>query len=115
MLVDANDGGVDEDFAKLPISGQFGKYAMPDTGTRPARKSLVRAVPAPKLRWEVSPRTAGARDPQHCLDKQAVVCAAAAGIAALTWQQALDPIPLFIAELLAHHPPQPNQQVGAVF
>jgi hypothetical protein len=83
MLVGSNDGGVDEDLAEPALVGQAGKDSMPHARAIPARKPLVRAVPAPELLGQISPRAACACDPQNRLDKHPIVQAASALVARL--------------------------------
>ena len=108
MLVGSNDGGVDEDLAKASFSAKRRKHPMPHTGARPARKALVRAVPRAELKRQVTPRTAGAGNPQHRLDELAVVRPAAPRVANLARQQTLDPLPLVISKLLSHRASNPS-------
>jgi hypothetical protein len=83
MLMGSNEGGVDEDLVEPALVGQAGKDSMPHACARPARKPLVRAVPAPELLGQISPRATCACDPQNRLDKHPVVRAASARVARL--------------------------------
>src|SRR4051812_2860743 len=57
--------------------------AFTDVGLHPIAKAREDAVPVPERTRQIAPRAAGAHNPQHGFDKQAVVLAAASGIVRL--------------------------------
>lgn len=110
MLMSANDGRIDEHRAKSTFLGQGCEHLVPDKGARPTRKALVGAVPQRELRRQIAPGTTGTCDPQHHLDKPAIVCAAASTISLLAGEQRFDLLPLFITKLFSYrHPNQYNR------
>jgi hypothetical protein len=50
----------------------------------PVSIPLEDGVPRPEQRWQIAPRAAGSRDPQHRLDKAPVILTAATGIGLLS-------------------------------
>jgi hypothetical protein len=97
MLVGANDGGVAGYFRAPGLLGQSREDPLPAPGRRPAGKALVCAIPAPELLGQIAPRAAGACNPQHRLDEQAVIGGFPAALSGSPWQHRLDTFPLLIA------------------
>ena len=77
---------------------------MPDALPRPVGKALVGAIPESKLLRKIAPRAACPRNPEHGLDKQAIVCGRAPRIAALTRQQRFDPLKPIVPQPKTCHP-----------
>jgi hypothetical protein len=108
MLVRARDGAIQKHFFKVRILGQFRKYRLQNRVVRPAREALVHAIPKPEFGRQIAPRAAGARDPQHCLNKLSVVLARTSRVTGFTGQHRLKTLPLVITQPLTNHPDPPQ-------
>jgi hypothetical protein len=75
MLVSADDGAVEDQVFKVRVLGHGGEDAMPDALGTPATEAAEGAVPMAEGVRQVAPGGAGADDPEHRLDEQAVVLA----------------------------------------
>ena len=67
------------------------------------------AVPVPEQGWQIAPGTAGAHNPQHRLDKQAIVLAAAPWITGLAQTTRFHLRPLGVRQHKAVHPSREAQ------
>src|SRR5205085_11143190 len=103
MLVSSHDCGIHEDFLEVGVFGQLGENPMPNALVRPARKSLVHAVPRSEFFRQIAPWSPHARDPQHRFHKAAIVLARAPRIAGFARQQILDAPPLIVGQSCARH------------
>src|SRR5580704_10621922 len=91
MLVGAHDGGVDDQVFEVRAFHQCIEDGFPNAFLGPAAEALENAVPVAKRGWQIAPRRAHTRDPQHSVNKQATVLAVPALVAFLTWNKMLDP------------------------
>lgn len=74
MLVRTHNRAVNEDLLEICIDSQRGKDPMPDTGLGPSGQPFVRAAPVPELLRQVASWASRTGDPEHHLDKFAVIC-----------------------------------------
>ena len=78
--MDPDVGCVDEDVFEIGIVRQGLKKALPDAFLRPTPEARVDAVPFAEGARQITPRRAGARDPQDRLNEQPIVGCGRAGI-----------------------------------
>lgn len=69
MLVSTNDAGVDEQLFHVGIATQHVGHTLPDAAVAPTGKAHVGVPPAKPIQ-QVSPRTAGAQNPEDRLDEK---------------------------------------------
>jgi hypothetical protein len=67
------DGGVDDKIFEIGIFTQLGKKTLPNALFCPSAETLEHTVPFAKLLWQITPRGAGADQPQHSVDEQTIV------------------------------------------
>src|SRR4051795_7585489 len=70
--VDFDDGGVDHGVFQVGIVRDGLEQTLPDVRLHPVAKAGEDAVPVPERGRQIAPGTAGADNPQHGFDKQAV-------------------------------------------
>src|SRR3954469_14659382 len=102
--VDLDDGGVDQDVFQVGLVRDGVEQPLPDLRLHPVAKAGEDAVPVPEQGRQITPRTAGALNPQHRLDKQAIVLAAASGVARLAQTTWFHLRPLGVRQHKAVHP-----------
>lgn len=96
--MDPTDGAVRDDIFEVRVTAQRREHACEHALARPAAEALEYRVPVAEGGWQITPRRAGAGNPEHGFNKQAVVYAGSPGIAGLAGQQVGDLIPLRVAE-----------------
>lgn len=99
-----DDGAVDHGEFHIGIVRHRIENPLEDIGRYPVAETLEDRVPLAKGRWQVSPGTAGPRDPQNGLQEQPVVAAAASGIGRLAQAMRLHLCPLSVRQIRANHP-----------
>jgi len=83
------------------LQGQ--EHPLPDPLLRPAIEPLPDGVPVAEALGEVPPGGAGLGDPEHGVDEEPVILGRDAGVAGLSRQEILDPLPVLILDLMASH------------
>ena len=104
MVMRPDNGGVHHDIFKVRITSQSLEKPLLNAFLRPAVEALEHAVPVPKLRRQLPPVTARARNPENSVNKLPVVSCRPTSIALLARQQILDPLPLIRPKLPSRHP-----------
>jgi hypothetical protein len=94
MLVRAHDGGVDDQVFEVRVFDQRGENTLPNALLGPPPKALEYTVPVAEFGWQVAPWRAGASQPKHGVDEQAIVIAVPPFVAFLTRNKSLDVPPL---------------------
>src|SRR4051812_3716955 len=107
--MDLDDGGVDQGVFQIWIIRDGVEQPLPDLRLHPVAKAGEDAVPVPEQGWQIAPGTAGAHNPQHRLDKQAIVLAAAPWITGLAQTTRLHLRPLGVRQHKAVHPSREAQ------
>ena len=98
MLMDPDVRRVEEDVFEIRIIRQGLENPFPDALLRPTPETCVDAVPFAEFPRQITPGSAGPRDPQYCLDEQAIVTRGRAGITNLARQLWRNPFPLLLAQ-----------------
>ena len=98
MLVDADDGAVDQGVLEIGIARQGLEEAFEDPFLHPAAKAPEHTVPVAECLGQVAPGRPGPGHPEHRLEDQPVVGRGATGIPRLAGQQRRDPLPLIILQ-----------------
>jgi hypothetical protein len=98
VLVDPDDGAVDDRVLEVRIAGQTAENHLEDAIQCPSSETLEDRIPIPESRGQVAPRRAGAGDPQHRFEKAPIILAGAAGVANLAGKQRRNPLPLLVAQ-----------------
>jgi hypothetical protein len=104
VAVDLDDGGVNHCVFHVRIIGEGVEQPLPDIPLHPVSEPGEHAVPVAERTRQISPRTAGAGNPQHRLHEQSVILAAPAGIARLAKTQRLHFRPLGVRQNESIHP-----------
>lgn len=112
--MDLDDRGVDHGVFHVRIVRDGVEQPHPDIGLHPVAKAREHAVPMAEGGRQIAPRAAGASDPQHRFDEQAVVLAAASGIARLAEAQRLHFRPLGVSQNESMFHPELESQAGPV-
>src|SRR6185312_16788269 len=73
VLMGADDGAVDDQILEVGIVRHCLEDASPHALATPAAEPAEHAVPFAEGLRKIAPRRAGAHDPQHTLDKHAVI------------------------------------------
>src|SRR4051812_19004934 len=107
--MDLDDGGVDQGVFQIWIIRDGVEQPLPDLRLHPVAKAGEDAVPVPEQGWQIAPGTAGAHNPQHRLDKQAIVLAAAPWITGLAQTTRFHLRPLGVRQHKAVHPSREAQ------
>jgi hypothetical protein len=71
--MDADDGRFDDDVFEVRIVGHGEKYPLPDAFLAPAAEPAEGAASVAENLGEITPRRAGAHDPEDVLDKHPVI------------------------------------------
>ena len=101
MLVGSDDGRVDHERLQVGVAAERLHDLGPDARLGPAVEPLKGVVPLAEPLRQVAPGGAGARDPEHGVDEQAVVPGGGAGGISPPGQEMFDANPLFIRHLEA--------------
>ena len=80
VAMDLDDGGVHHGVFHVRLVRGGIEKPFENIGAHPVAMPLEDGVPAAEERWQIAPGAAGSRDPQHRLDKPAVIRAAPAGV-----------------------------------
>ena len=110
--MDFHDGGVDHGVLHVRIIRGGIEKPFENIGFYPVSKPLEDGVPAAELGRKIAPRAAGSRDPQHRLDKPAVVIAAATGVGFLPPAMRFHLCPLGVAQHISVHPKLESQYLA---
>lgn len=105
VQVGANRRAVDEDFFEVSIGSHHLEQTLPDTVLVPAGKPHVSRMPASKFWRQITPRCAGAQQPQDGLDEQAVIRCGDTFVPEFAGQVVLDPLPRVVPQNLPSHLP----------
>ena len=73
MLVDPDDGAVDDRVLEVWISRQALEKTLVHAFLGPSLEALGDHIPLPEAIVQITPRRARARDPEHGFEEQAVV------------------------------------------
>src|SRR5262245_16802263 len=103
MTMDRNDGGVDHGVFHIRIVRDRLEYALEHATLRPVVEALENGVPVAEPFRQIAPGTVRARLPQHRLDKQPVVLAAAPGIRRLAKAMRSHLLPLSVTQYHSNH------------
>ena len=98
MLVDPDEGGLDEGVLEIRVAGEALEDPFEDALHGPSAEALEDRVPVAEPLVEVAPGRARAGDPQHGFEEAAVVVSGAARVADFAGEQGRDALPLFIAQ-----------------
>src|SRR3954462_15069026 len=98
VTMDLDDGGVDQGVFQVGLVRDGVEQPLPDARLHPIAEAGEDAVPVAKRRRQIAPWTARADHPQDGLDKQAIVLAAASGIARLAQTTRLHLRPLGVGQ-----------------
>jgi len=101
-----HDRRIDHQIKVFAIDHQVAKDLVPHSTCRPAAEPLVHALVLAVALGKIMPMSAGAQNPEHPVDKNAVVRSRTAYRFHSPWQQTLDPRPLRISQLIATHAQQ---------
>ena len=71
----AHDGGIDDQVFEIWIFYQRIEKTLPNALLGPSAETLEHAVPVAELSRRIAPWCAGASDPEHRIDEQAIVLA----------------------------------------
>src|SRR3954471_18042854 len=102
--VDLNNGRVDHGVFYVRLVRAGVEQPLPDLRLHPIAEAGEDAVPVSKQGRQIAPGTPFPRNPQHGFDKQAVVRAAASGVARLAETQRFHLRPLGVRQHKAVHP-----------
>ena len=94
MLVRAHDGGVDDQVLEVWMFDQRTENTLPNALLGPSAETLEHAVPVAELSRQIALWCAGASDPEHRIDEQAIVLAVSSFVSLFTWNKLLDAPPL---------------------
>jgi hypothetical protein len=116
VTMELDDGGVDHGVFHVRLVRDRVEQALPHVRLCPVAETRVHAVPVAEGARQFAPWTARAGDPQYCPDKQAVVLAAASGIARFAETNRFHLRPLGISQNESFHPklesqPSPNENL----
>ena len=111
MAVDFDDSAVDHRELHVGIVGDRLEQALEDVELHPVSEPLEHRVPVAEPLGQIAPRRAGARDPQHRLDKPAGIAARSARIAGPPETMRLHPRPLHIRQHRSGHSLLPRSEV----
>ena len=89
---------VEEDVFEIGIIRQGLENPSPDALLRPTPKAGIDGEPFAEFPRQITPGSAGPRDPQYRLDEQAIVTRGRAGITNLARQLWRNPFPLLLAQ-----------------
>jgi hypothetical protein len=108
MLVGAHDGGIDDQVFEVGIFDQRIENTLPNAILGPPAETLEHAVPVAELFRQITPWCAGASDPEHRIDEQAIILAVPSSISVFTWNKLLDAPPLRVRKFSPNQdrPPQ---------
>jgi hypothetical protein len=98
VLVNPNDGSIDDRVLKVGIPRQGLESFVEHAASGPSPKPLKDGVPVPEKLGKVAPGCSNTRHPQNSLEEKPVVCCRAAwvtGFPRKTWR---NPLPLVIAQ-----------------
>jgi hypothetical protein len=73
MLMNTDDGGVDDQIFEVWIIGHGKENPLPDAFLAPPAETAEHTVPIAENRRQVTPWRARSHDPQHTFDKHPVV------------------------------------------
>lgn len=102
VLVGPDGGGIQHE----PIQVRFLqglKDLLPHALAGPAAEALVDGVPGAEALGKVPPGGAAAGNPEHGVDKLAVVSGCAPHIAGLAWEQRGKALPIIVTDFVASH------------
>src|SRR5215213_11505960 len=102
--VDLDDGGVDQGVVQVGLVRDGIEQPLPDVRLHPAAKAGEGAAPVAERGRQIAPGTARSDNPQHGFDKQAIVRAAASGVARLAQTTRFHLRPLGVRQHKAVHP-----------
>ncbi len=97
-----HNGGVDHHMLEVRVIRQDLEKILPNALACPAAEAHEGAVPVPELGRQIAPRCARAQNPQHRIDKQAVVLSRPTLVAFLAGNQLLNPLPLLVRQLASN-------------
>src|SRR5262245_38509515 len=100
LLVGTNQRGVEHEVFVLAVFGENVEDAFPDAALGPAGEAGVDALPFSVSLQQIMPVRARAQHPQDTVDEQTIVLGSAARIAGLAREQAFDPPPLCVGQLV---------------
>ena len=109
VAMDLDDGGVDHGVFHVRLIGDRLGQALPHIRLHPVAEARVHAVPMAESARQIAPRAARAGDPQHRLDKQPVILAAASGIARFAQTTRFHLRPLGVSQNESFHPELESQ------
>jgi len=98
VAVDLDDGSVDHRKLHVGIIRNGSENPFENIAVHPMAEPLEDRVPVPEILGQVAPRSAGARNPQHRLQKQPTVAAGPTGIGFLAEAMRLHLRPLRIRQ-----------------
>jgi len=110
--VDLHNGGVDHGVLHVRLIRGGIEKPFENISFYPVSIPLEDSVPAAELGWKVAPWAAGSGDPQHRLDKSAVIRAAAAGVRLLPPAMRLHFRPLGVSQHISVHPKLESQYLA---
>ena len=113
-MVDANDGGNDNQILEAEIIVYCFEDAPSDTPAAPATEPTKDAVPLTKQLGQVAPGCACAHDPQDTLDEQAVVATRRTFLVGPPDDQWRDPLLRRVAQNQLIHPAQGRFPKGSL-
>ena len=97
MLVRPHNGGIDDQIFEIRVFTQLGEKTLPNALSCPPPETPEHAVPFAKLFGQVTPRRAGADQPQHSIDEQTIVLSVAALVTFLAWNKRFNAPPLRVS------------------
>jgi len=98
MAMDPDDRGIDHRVFHVGLIGNGIEHALEHVGLYPIAEALEDCVPLAKRRWEVTPWTAGSRNPQHRLREQSRIPSRPARIGRLAQAEGLHLLPLRVCQ-----------------
>jgi len=106
MNVGSHDRRVEHQPFQIGIL-QSVEHSLPHAFSRPPIKPLKDAVPETETLGQISPWRAGACDPEHGIEEQAIIFRRLSRIAFSPRKQMFDPGPLFIRQFESPHKKPP--------
>jgi hypothetical protein len=103
VTVNMDDGGINHRVFQIGLIGQSLENALENAALRPIPEALEHRVPVAEFRRQITPGTAGARNPQNALEKPAPVHARSAGVCFLAQTKRLDLPPLIRRQNISNH------------
>jgi hypothetical protein len=98
MLVDPDDGAVDDHILEIGIVRQSFKNLIEHAASDPPAEPLEDRVPIPESLGKVAPRRPDTHNPENRFDEKPVVRSRAARILDFSWKKRRNPLPLIIAQ-----------------